>query len=184
MCFIVTAGMLACKEKNGLVRPLPVTPFAATFLTGGREAAVPVSWYQLELKLISESNGFTPPVAARAIACTGMVLHEAVVWGMKDVPNPGSQLNGLLNLPKPDGRKKYNWAIAANSAMADIIKRLLPNASEEHLSMITQLEIDNLDALCDSYEEDVEVVLRSVNFGRQIAGTIHQWSVTVGGKGA
>src|SRR5687768_14037401 len=86
MCFVMMAGMPACKEKNAQLRPLSVTPPAATFLAGGGDAAMPLSWYRLELKLISESSGFTLPVAARAIACTGIVLHEAVVWGMQDMP--------------------------------------------------------------------------------------------------
>ncbi|MRG44452.1 phosphatase PAP2 family protein [Chitinophaga sp. SYP-B3965] len=154
-------------EKKAVVQELSTT-------TG--ETAVPASWYQLELKLIKETSGFAPPVAARAIAYTGIALHEAVATGN----SLSGQLNGLRNVPKPDRWKRYNWAIAANSAMAQIIRSLFPNASVINQQLITQLESDNLQLYADTCHPDV--VNRSVSFGRQIATAIHQWSVTDGGK--
>src|SRR3954467_5093710 len=107
--------------------------------------AVAVSWYQLQLKLITESGGFTSPVAAKAMAYTGITLYEAV--GASSLKG---QLNGLRYLPVPEKGKKYNWTIAANSAMAVITKNLFPDASPENLALITQLEIDNLETFSDS----------------------------------
>ncbi|RPE05479.1 phosphatase PAP2 family protein [Chitinophaga lutea] len=175
-------SMLACnKEKLAERETLSAETMAAIdvqSLNGG--AAVPVSWYKLELKLIKESSGFTPPVAARAIAYTGITLHEAVVWGTPWGHTLSGQLNGLSNLPKPEKWKKYNWAIAANSAMAQAIKDLFPNASAANQQLITQLEADNLAALADSCSQ--AEVDRSIYFGRQIATAIYQWSSTDGGK--
>ncbi|HEY9257643.1 vanadium-dependent haloperoxidase [Chitinophaga sp.] len=178
--FIVS--LLACKKNDA---PIPDTSLASTelfsqgLITGG-EAAVPVSWYQLELKLIKESPGFTPPVAARAIAYTGVTLHEAVPGSMSGSPSLGGQLNGLQRLPAPEWGKRYNWAIAANSAMAQIIKSLFPNASTQNLTLIAQLESSNLQAYSNNCSP--EVITRSINYGKLIAGAIYQWSATDGGK--
>lgn len=174
---LIMAGMVTCKkqdvptpviiEKKAVVQELSAT-------TG--ETAVPASWYQLELKLIRETGGFTPPVAARAIAYTGITLHEAVATGN----SLSGQLNGLGNVPQPERWKRYNWAIAANSAMAQIIRSLFPNVSAANLQLITQLESDNLQLYADTCHPDE--VSRSISFGRAVATAIHQWSATDGGK--
>ncbi|MGO4294360.1 vanadium-dependent haloperoxidase [Chitinophaga sp. RAB17] len=178
--FIVS--LLACKKNE--------TPVQNTFpalneilvksLSAGGDAAVPVSWYQLELKLIKESPGFSPPVAARAIAYTGITLHESVLGGMNGAPSLGGQLNGLGRLPAPERGKRYNWAIAANSAMAQIIKNLFPNASTTNVALITQLESNNLQAHSDNCAP--EVITRSINYGKLIAAAVYQWSASDGGK--
>lgn len=174
---LIIASMVTCKkqdvpapvriEKKAVVQELSAT-------TG--EAAVPASWYQLELKLIRETSGFTPPVAARAIAYTGIALHEAVATGY----SLSGQLDGLRNVPAPERWKRYNWAIAANSAMAQIIRSLFPNASAANLQLITQLESDNQQLYADTCHPDV--VNRSITFGRQIATAIYAWSAADGGK--
>lgn len=175
-------SMVACKKNDTLLQPIPDASknmVAGTLVAGG-DVAVPVSWYALELKLIKETPGFSPPVAARAIAYTGVTLREAVLGGMNGAPSLGGQLNGLGRLPAPERWKRYNWTIAANSAMAQMIKSLFGNASVENLHLINQLESDNLQAHSDSCSP--EVITRSISFGRSIATAVYQWSASDGGK--
>lgn len=175
-------SMIACKKNDALIQPVPDAAkemVAGTLVTTG-DVAVPVSWYTLELKLIKETPGFSPPVAARAIAYTGVTLREAVLGGMYGAPSLGGQLNGLGRLPAPERWKRYNWTIAANSAMAQIIKNLFGNASVENLNLINQLESDNLQAHSDTCSQ--EVINRSISFGKSIATAIYQWSASDGGK--
>ncbi|MET3878535.1 vanadium-dependent haloperoxidase [Chitinophaga sp. OAE865] len=182
VAFFFVAGMMACKKNDALVQSIPGTPTAVaagTLLAGG-DVAVPVSWYQLELKLIKETPGFSPPVAARAIAYTGITLREAVLGGMNGAPSLAGQLNGLRRLPAPEWGKRYNWVIAGNSAMARIIRNLFPNAGSENLGLVAQLESDNLQAHADSCSP--EVVSRSILYGQSIANAIYQWSASDGGK--
>lgn len=178
--FIVS--LLACKKNDALISntfPPSTDGFSKTLIAGG-DAAVPVSWYQLELKLIRESPGFSPPVAARAIAYTGITLHEAVLGAMNGSPSLSGQLNGLQRLPAPDRGRRYNWPVAANSAMAQMIKSLFPNASPQNLALIAQLENNNLQAHSDNCSP--EIITRSINYGKLIASAIYQWSATDGGK--
>lgn len=39
------------------------------------------SWYDLMLKLIVETPGHTPPIAARSLGFAGVVLYESVLGG-------------------------------------------------------------------------------------------------------
>ncbi|TWF40428.1 PAP2 superfamily protein [Chitinophaga polysaccharea] len=182
ICMLFICSMLACKKNDVPVAPSDGIQHAliTKALTATGDVAVPVSWYQLELKLIKESAGFTPPVAARAIAYTGVTLHEAVLGSMNRAPSLAGQLTGLQVLPAPERGQQYNWAVAANSAMAQIIRSLFPNASATNLALIAQLEQDNQQA--HSGGCSAAVITRSVNFGKLIATAIYQWSATDGGK--
>ncbi|HWV68072.1 vanadium-dependent haloperoxidase [Chitinophaga sp.] len=182
VALLFAAGIVACKKNDALVQSIPGTSgqLAVSTLPAGGEIAVPVSWYNLELKLIKETPGFSPPVAARAIAYTGITLREAVLGGMNGAPSLGGQLNGLGRLPAPERGKKYNWVIAGNSAMAQIIKSLFANAGSGNIGLVTQLESDNQQAYAGSCSP--EVISRSVSYGRLIASAIYQWSASDGGK--
>ncbi|ASZ11908.1 vanadium-dependent haloperoxidase [Chitinophaga pendula] len=178
LCCLLLLCIFACRKEQQIKddQRAPITESLARI----GETAIPASWYQLQLKLIKETPGFSPPVAARAIAYTGVAGYEAVAPGIQGYPSLNGQLNGLSQLPRPDRFKRYKWSIAANSALAAITKNLYPNASPANVTAINQLETDNLAALsnnCDSAE-----VSRSVNFGKQIAAAILQWSNTDGGK--
>lgn len=144
---------------------------------------VPVSWYNMELKLLKETPGFTPPIAARAIGYTSITLHETVVRGMENGTSLSGQLEGLAYLPAHDGNVRYNWAIAANAAMADVIRSLFGNASQENLDMINALETENLLELSttDFSQEEID---RSIEFGKLMANAIYLWGASDGGQGA
>ena len=46
------------------------------------DALVPNHYFEFSLKLVKETAGFTPPVAARAFGYMGLTLYESVVPGM------------------------------------------------------------------------------------------------------
>ena len=55
------------------------------------------SWYNLMLKLIIETPGHTPPVAARSFGYTGITLYEALMGEMANHHSLVGQLNGLTS---------------------------------------------------------------------------------------
>ena len=182
VCVAIISGLFACKKG-----PAPaaddasaINTTATLFVAPGNDAAVAVSWYQLQLKLIKETSGITQPAAARAIAYTGITLYQAGAWETRGGSSLKDQLNGLSYVPVPESGKKYNWNIAANSAMAAIIRNLFPAADAKNTALITQLEIDNLDVFSKNCTQ--AEIIRSVNFGRQVAGSIYQWSASDNGK--
>lgn len=175
--FIFILLVQSCKKDEG-ENPGPVKIDASQW-----GAFVPVSWYNMELKLLKETPGFTPPVAARAIAYTSITLHETVVRGIENGTSLSGQLEGLAYLPANDANLRYNWAIAANAAMADVIRSLFGNASQENLDMIDALETENLLELSttDFSQEEID---RSIEFGKLMANAIYLWGASDGGQGA
>jgi hypothetical protein len=123
--------------------------------------------------LIRETRGFTPPVASRAFAYTGIALYESLVAGMPEYQSLVGQLNELGELPQPTG--EYHWGMVANSTLMTITKRMFPTAPAENFVLIDRLyneiaaEFGNVD------------VRSSAEFGASVAEAVYQWSMTDGG---
>ena len=152
-------------------QPEPTSPATATYT-----ADVATKWSDLELRLIKNGTGFTPPVASRALGYTGVALYEAVVPGMAAYQSLAGQLTGLSTLPTPETGQTYHWAVAANAAEALIIKSLFGNATPAQRSTIDSLET----ALNLPYRTAAEFD-RSVKYGQQVAQAVFDWSRTDGG---
>jgi hypothetical protein len=172
MALAFTALISSCSKKE----PIP-------YINPSKDASsydnkVPTQWMDLELRLIRTTSGFTPPVAARALGYTGLALYETVAPGT-DLRSAGQALNYSYTLPFIDKTKEYNWALAANAAMKEIMISLFDNTSSANKTSI--------DSLYDAkYLEvgsilDNDVIARSVNYGKEVAQIIFEWSKTDNG---
>ena len=85
---------------------------------------MPLAWFDLYLRLVKETSGFAPPVAARAFAYAGITLYEAVAPGMLGYQSLAGQLNELTPLPQPMAGRSYHWPTVANTALAEITRKL------------------------------------------------------------
>lgn len=142
-------------------------------------ADVATEWFQLQLQLVQQTPGFSPPVASRAFGYSGVTLYESVVYGMPGYQSLAGQLNDLTELVHPSPVLEYHWATAANSALATMTRLLFPTASEENQ--------DRIDALytqfANRYREalDTDIFDRSEAHGKATAIAIFKWSQTDGG---
>src|SRR5437764_26925 len=139
-------------------------------------------WYNLLTKLITETPGHTPPIAAREIGYTGITLYEAVTGGLQGYQSLAGQLNGLSSLPQRDRSKSYVPTASANAALARIIKDLYGNISLANSNRIDSLESANDQAYAAQYSSDD--MNRARDFGRAVADAIFIWSTTDGGDQA
>jgi hypothetical protein len=151
-------------------------------LTSEFPAQVAINWFELQLKLIKETPGFTAPVASRALGYSGVALYESVVGGMPEYRSLVGQLNDLTSLPHPESGKAYYWPAVANSALATIVQDLFSTTTPENLAAIETLE-QNYDR---QYKAEVSerIFHRSVAYGQAIAEAIFEWSKTDGGHEA
>ena len=145
---------------------------------GTFDASVVMPWYALLNKLIIESPGHTPPIAARDIGYTGIALFEATTANNGGHRSMAGQLNGLTTLP-PRPCNSLVPPISANAALARIIKQLFANANAANLARIDSTELA-LDALL-SLGYSASDLTNSRNFGHDIANAIFTWSSTDGG---
>lgn len=139
-------------------------------------------WFTLQLRLVQETAGFTPPVASRSFAYAGLALYESVVAGMPRYQSLAGQLSGLPPLPRPAPQLNYNWAAVANGALAQINRNLFPTASAENRAAIDALEADlKTDLAAGHSPTDLEP---SLAHGRAVADAIFAWSRGDGGHEA
>lgn len=163
LSFIIALIALANTLKNPL-------PSASSY-----DTSVATAWFDLVLELVEETKGFSPPVASRAFGYMGVTLYEAVVPGMESYQSLVGQLNGLTELPQIDMDETYDWSVVANSALADITRKLF-SASEEGKVKIEELE----QALVST--SSPEVIARSEEYGRALAEAIYAWSLRDGSQ--
>ncbi len=144
-------------------------------------AEIPQTYMAHMLKMVKESSGWTPPVAARAFGYVGLALYESVQPGIPNKLSMVGQLNELGVLPTVEENKDYHWGICANEAMYTILTLLMDNISTDNRS--TQDDIyntfrNNIEGVSPAVEE------RSVAFGKAIAEAVFEYSKTDGGHQA
>lgn len=176
---IVSAGITlgGCAGKNN-TRAIDSEPNNTSIAVKDLPANIALQWYDLELKLIRRKPGFTPPVAARTIGYTGIVLYESVVNGMPAYRS----LASLLNIPGIPVNRKSNlqWAICANAALAESVRKF-----SGFLSHGDMKEIESLEKYFNAvYSKDISAkqFVESANYGKHIAEAIYAWSVNDGGQ--
>ena len=144
--------------------------------TSTYSAEVATKWADMELRLIRNGTGFSPPVAARALGYAGVALYGAVQPGIAGSQSLAGQLTGLNTLPQPEAGQLYNWAVAANAAQALMAKSLFGNATTAQRTSLDSLETALNAAYLTATGFD-----RSVQFGRAVAQAVFAWSRTDGG---
>ncbi len=171
------------KDEELLENPTSVSTSANRFNPGSYDSEILQSWYKMELKLIQETPGHTPPVAARELGYTGIALYEALlVGGTVNNHSLAGQLNGLQALPLRENGKKYAAPEVANAVMARIVKHLFGNISSSNLFSVDSLEQVGELQYATMFQTDV--MNRSRDFGYQVADFIYNWSLTDGGHQA
>lgn len=167
---LTPVGWLAPRQAAGrsprASRPSPATDF---------DAGVAGAWFDELLALIQATPGYSPPVAARAIGYASVTLYEAIVAGMPEHRSLAGLLNELPALPASGRNAAYDWPLAANAALAEILRALFPGAPAERRTAIEVLEASHIAAAPRGIRE------RSIDHGRAIARAVFAWSITDGG---
>ena len=175
-----------CTKKQVIWSLFLLLPLLISCQTAAKQQAtnefpsdLATEWFDLELKLIRETPGFTPPVASRALGYSGVALYESVVAGMPENNSLVGQLHDLESLPQPEEGEVYYWPAAANRAMATILRALYPTAKPENLAAINALE----SKYSAQYKEAAgeEIFDRSVAYGTSVADAVFAWSKNDGG---
>jgi hypothetical protein len=168
---LATAGAIA------LAGPAPV-PASAHPRRADPGADVATAWADLSLTLVQSTPGFTPPVASRAFAYLGITLYESVVDGSPRHRSVTGLLPGLRRSPRGD-RGEMCWPVAANAALAAIMRSLFPTTSAASQAAIDILE----SSIGIGWQHRVPraVYARSVSHGRAVASHVFAWSASDGG---
>jgi hypothetical protein len=139
------------------------------------DAGVATAWFDELLALIQATPGYSPPVASRAIGYAGVTLYEAIVAGMPEHRSLAGFLNGLPSLPASGRNAAYDWPLAANAALAEVLRALFPDAPAERRAALETLEASYIATAPRGVRE------RSIDHGRAIARAVFAWSTADGG---
>lgn len=178
---IILILLLAGCEKDLDSRDNALQPATNTELSTkatNQSSTVATDWYNLQNELILQTNPQPSPVATgRFFSYGGIALYEAVRHG---IPNSVSLSTLLYQMPPMPAKEKnngYSWEIAANAAMAQITRLMLPNAGA-FKTQIKALEISYNNTLTP--DSSSAVFRRSQKFGRDIADAVFEWSKSDG----
>lgn len=145
---------------------------------GDFDAQVANEWFDLSLRLIRGTPGYSPPVASRAIGYSGVVLYEGLVAGMPGYRPLAGLVNGLESFPSQGGRVAYHWPAVANRALAQMNRWLFPTAP-----LALRIAIDDLEnrLACGPAGGPRGLINRSVDRGGAVAEWVFKWSRGDGG---
>ena len=136
-------------------------------------------YFDYSLKLVKETMGFSPPVAARAFGYMGLTLYEAVVPGIPSQLSTKGVLYEFNTVTAPDPNADYHWPTVANNAMAMIVDSLFRT--------MTAANRDSLYKVRDHYNNtyqgqiSIDAYDDSKAFGEAIAIDVLNYSRTDGG---
>ena len=170
---LAVVSLQACRTNEEQTAMVPQTTTANSY---GNDVAL--QWSDMHLRLVRNSPGQTPPVAARTFSYAGLAMYEAVVPGMPANQSMARQLQGLTDLPAIQPGMAYNWALTANAAEAEVLRGLFANTTDAYKKKIDSLET----MLYNKYKgSDAALNDRSLAFGSSVAKAIFEWSKTDGG---
>ena len=142
---------------------------------------VVTKWIELQSRVFPNAQeqppglDFFPP---RFYGYCGIALYESVMPGMPSYQSLAGQLIDMPVMPKIQPGAAYHWPTCANTALANMSRHLLT-----HISSAKKASIDSLEAALNSaFQTEVPELTfnRSVQFGKNIAEIIINWSTTDG----
>ena len=160
------------------------------------DPGVPLAYYKRSLSFSKRTAGFTPPVQARAFGYMGLALYEAVIAGMPDHRSVARQLHGIGVLPEAQrgqhgsfdrgeaiqNGSPYNWALVANAALAEVMRGLWGDQTNQAAANIAELNALE-DSLASAYGVGVPpgIAKQSTRFGQSVGAAVFATSRDDGG---
>lgn len=175
---MAAAPLPATAQPEGVVAAQPAS---------GYSSGVVYDWYALTLQLIQQTPGFSPPVAARAMAYISLSLYESVVPGMPGYQSLAGQLNDLSSLPWAQPDEPLHWPTVANASMATMVRMMFPTVSADNKARIDLLERSLPLKYTQDFDPNIitaDISNRSETFGKLMAMAIMTWARTDGGHEA
>lgn len=148
---------------------------------GRYPADVANAWMQMQIRLTRSTTGYNSVVSDRSFGYAGLTMYEALAAGIPGsrslLPQVGGTQVAISNSPD-----QYYWPASVNAAMALITKSFF-----ETTSAANKASIDSLEAAYNAKfqtEANAAKIQNAVDYGRQVATAIFNWSVTDGGHQA
>jgi len=140
--------------------------------------AFTVAWNHLLLDLERYTPGYRAPISARMFAYVELVGYEAAWPALRNYAPATSFCPGYPGIDSHVIPADYCLPAGLNAAYARTCRDFFPNAPEEYLHKISQLEEKQLQILQHKTLLPAESLRRSIAYGQQVAEAVWQWSAT------
>jgi hypothetical protein len=156
-------------------------PATLSAQTEGRPAPQEIlrDWYYLMNELVRHTATYSPPVASRSFGYLGVTAFEAAVGGSDRLVSLVGQLQGLDSVPAREAGAVYDETIVISAAMSDAIVYYFGNTGPTGQRAIKAAQRKWRARVVEGVSDDV--VARSEAFGRAVAASIRDWSLSDGG---
>jgi hypothetical protein len=167
--FLSLLVVSACNQDGDLLQPdtVPVADYSSE---------VPVAWNKLYLDLERFTDGYRPPISARAAGYIGLAAYESAQPGMSDKYNSFGDYYPGLELPQIEPDVAYHWPTVLTATYERMLELMFPTAPSEHLFRVIQLRNEFYIRFKQEIESDI--FGRSVRFGTAVADAVFDWSAT------
>jgi hypothetical protein len=150
----------------------------AAHRTADHPATFAADWLDLIVERV-KAEGYSPLVASRIYAYSGVALYESVVPGMPEHQSLAGQLHDLPPLPQPAPGTRLDWPAVASAALGGLAKDLFPNASAASLLAFRDLYTNhNLSRLQAKVPR--RVLIDSREHGNRVADAVLAWAAEDG----
>ncbi|HRH99849.1 MAG TPA: hypothetical protein PK006_02250 [Saprospiraceae bacterium] len=171
LALIVVFSQSSCKKET----PLPIVSESldqvnSQFLT---------DWYSTTLSLVPQINGFSEPVAARAMSIISYTMYECSAPALTQFRSLQNQVNGLnTSLPAGEGGLNYHYGIVSNEALATITEMIFGVAGQESMAKVHAVQAKWQQTFSSNIDETV--LNNSIDLGRKLAWAIYKYTTTDG----
>lgn len=140
-------------------------------------ADVANAWMQMQIRLTRSTTGYNSVVSDRSFGYAGITMYEALVPGFENYRSLLPQIGGST-VAIAKSRDQYYWPASVNAAMASITRSFFETTSPTNLASIDSLE----SAYSNIYQTKADAIKiqNAVEYGRQVATAIFEWSKTDG----
>jgi hypothetical protein len=162
---VIVLAFSSCKKHD---TPGPV---------GNYPADVANAWMQMQIRLTRSTAGYNSVVSDRSFGYAGITMYEALAAGIPGAHSLLPQIGGAA-VAINNGPGQYYWPASVNAAMASITKSFFETTSAANMASIDSLEA----AFTAKFQTqaDAAKIQNAVDYGRQVATYIFNWSATDG----
>lgn len=133
-----------------------------------------LEWWDAMFQFVGTER-LSPPDASRMYAYVAIGLYEAQICGTPNYYTLEGQLNDLSNLPRPESGKEYDWQTCVTETMYLVQDGMLARYFPAGVSTLNKLYDSQIERRKSAGVSE-EVLERSMDYGKELAEAILEWS--------
>lgn len=171
LIFIISSCTTKEQEIQETIYPLPEKELDL-------KSDLAIKWAETTIKFIKTQNDRSPTYISRSLGYMGLTMYESVVQGSKYYQSVSPFINNSPNLVISNAN--IDWETSLNAGQAYMLKKMYQHGQSYSYMLIDSLE-NAVNKERYAVLKDSTVFKKSIDFGKNIAIQIYEWSKNDGG---